>query len=251
MSDLTTQLSNLNLQPLTFSSLPIELRLKVYEYILPPKETLRVGIYQLSRDGELYSYRDSPDNSITFAVSSSPNETSEYNIPYEDFASPPVSSPRASLLLRISHETRSFFLSHFPFSLPCGKLGTGRVHFSSDETVFIDNAFGNSLCHLFPTLERQKACLRGIKTLGLEDSAFGKKTRYTIFGASFTEFIGLFADLKTLGCVSWYVDEERMSNREGCEKMMEMTRWAMVHYKEVHDPWERITIPEMVVIESW
>jgi hypothetical protein len=235
--------SDLNLQPKTLSSLPIELRLKIYEYILPPKETLRVGIYQISRDGGQYSYHHSPDNIITFAVSSSPNETSEHNTPYHD--SPPVSSPRSSPLLRISHETRSFF------HLPCGKLGTGLVHFSSDETVYMDNAFGNSLCHLFPALERQKSTLQGIKTLGLEDSAFGKKTRYTIFGESFAGFIALFGDLEVLGCVSWYVDEERMSNREGCERVLGMTREAMVRWKEVNDPWERIRIPEMVVIESW
>lgn len=255
MSDITSHLSTLTLQPKppTFPSLPTELRLKIYTHLLPPHSTLRVGIHLISRDGSNYSYANTPSNIITFAVATSPFTSSDSNSPYTASSTSLVLTPRANTLLRISHETRTFYLSHFPHSLPCGRLGTGRVHFASPETIFIDNCFSNSLLPLHPALERQRSTLRGIETLALEDSMYGRKTRYVVFGAAFAEFVGLFADLRVLGCVSWYVGEEGMSNRGGCEEMVRLTREGIVGWKagEGNDPWERVRVPEMVVIESW
>ncbi len=115
-----------------FPGLPFELRLKILEHTLPPPTTLRLDAHIIISDPSFGLY-------VTFSISTDGAYSPFEPKPKPHHLTANLKRVRMANLLLTTKESRDFYLSTYPLSLPSGPNGKAQIRFSRLETVFIDN----------------------------------------------------------------------------------------------------------------
>lgn len=118
-----------------YRTLPSELRLKILSHSLPLPSTVRTNAHVLISDLSFGLY-------LTFSIS-----RTGYTQSLSAFQPPPrpgkitteLKATRMIPLLSTAKETRAFYLSHHPITLPSGANGKGQIRLAKIETLCIDN----------------------------------------------------------------------------------------------------------------